>query len=236
MKSCDFTTSLQNSLCSHFISHLWSSGKTTSWLPDLCCYGGGWHEAIRAGLADCLCEHIKHSRRHRSTLLVVCSVKHNWKNMHDIKFERPTFLQLLWHVHACQVSEHQHPGFQTVRIAERRLLLLHVDISQLTDQLQNGQKRLFNDTLLDDNLNFFPLNCGQSISSSQTHTHTHTHCAFLTCGTSMLSVGRMVASLLLRGSNSNAAVNTMANPGGPKKEKIRICQKPDFVMQEVRLL
>ena len=30
MKSCDFTTSLQNSLCSHFISHLWSSGKTTS--------------------------------------------------------------------------------------------------------------------------------------------------------------------------------------------------------------
>lgn len=176
MKSCDFTTSLQNSLCSHFISHLWSSGKTTSWLPDLCCYGGGWHEAIRAGLADCLCEHIKHSRRHRSTLLVVCSVKHNWKNMYDIKFERPTFLQLLWHVHACQVSEHQHPGFQTVRIAERRLLLLHVDISQLTDQLQNGQKRLFNDTLLDDNLNFFPLNCGQSISSSQTHTHTHTLC------------------------------------------------------------
>lgn len=35
----------------------------------------------------------------------------------------------------------------------------------------------------------------------------------ITCGTSMLSVGRMVASLLLRGSNSNAAVNTMANPG-----------------------
>lgn len=36
----------------------------------------------------------------------------------------------------------------------------------------------------------------------------------VTCGTSMLSVGRIVASLLLRGSNSNAAVKTMANPGG----------------------
>lgn len=35
----------------------------------------------------------------------------------------------------------------------------------------------------------------------------------------MLSVGRMVASLLLRGSNSNAAVNTMANPGEPKEKK-----------------
>lgn len=34
----------------------------------------------------------------------------------------------------------------------------------------------------------------------------------LTCGTSMLSVGRMVASLLLRGSNSKAAVRTMISP------------------------
>lgn len=34
----------------------------------------------------------------------------------------------------------------------------------------------------------------------------------VTWGTTMLSVGRAVASLLLRGSNSNAAVKTMANP------------------------
>lgn len=41
----------------------------------------------------------------------------------------------------------------------------------------------------------------------------HVTLSVVTCGTSMLSVGRMVASLLLRGSNSNAAVRTMANPG-----------------------
>lgn len=40
-----------------------------------------------------------------------------------------------------------------------------------------------------------------------------------TCGTSMLSVGRVVASLLLRGSNSNAAVKTMANPAGQNEWK-----------------
>ena len=63
---------------------------------------------------------------------------------------------------------------------------------------------------------------GRAVFLPQSHTHTqrsHTVCAHaLTIGTSMLSVGRIVASLLLRGSNSNAAVNTMANPGGKGQE------------------
>lgn len=35
---------------------------------------------------------------------------------------------------------------------------------------------------------------------------------YFTWGTSTLSVGLIMASLLLRGSNSNAAVNTIPNP------------------------
>lgn len=51
------------------------------------------------------------------------------------------------------------------------------------------------------------------LCDSSPHRHIVLVCVF-TCGTSILSVGRMVASLLLRGSNSKAAVNTMANPAG----------------------
>lgn len=46
-----------------------------------------------------------------------------------------TFFDLVRHVHACQVGEHQHPGLQAVGVAERRLLLLDVDVSQLPDEL-----------------------------------------------------------------------------------------------------
>lgn len=49
-----------------------------------------------------------------------------------------TFYDLLRHFHACQVGEHQHPGLQAVGVAERRLLLLDVDVPQLPDQLQQA--------------------------------------------------------------------------------------------------
>lgn len=173
---------------------------------------------------------MKYNRRHRSALLVVISlnVKHNLINIYDIKLERRTFLQLLRHVHACQVSEHQHPGFQTVRIAEWRLLLLHVDISQLTDQLQDGQKRLFNDTLLDDNLNFF-LWILDNLSLPHTHTRLHLLPVALQC--CLLVVWWL--PYCCEGQTQTPLSTPWLTLEGQKEKN---CQKPYFVMQEVRLV
>lgn len=128
----------------------------------------------------------------------------------------PTFLQLLRDVHAGQVGEHQDPGLQTVGIAERGLLLLHIDVSQLTDQLQERHERPFAARRTP----FYSVSTLDRESLQARRDRSSSAMFVITCGTSMLSVGRMVASLLLRGSNSNAAVNTIANPEGEKKKLV----------------
>ena len=52
-------------------------------------------------------------------------------------FGVPTLFQVLGDVHAGQVCQDQDPGLQAVGVAERGLLLLHVDVPQVPDQLSH---------------------------------------------------------------------------------------------------